>query len=125
MVEQQNAVESGKDRPSRWLDGHFRETWPPKMRENNSPFYITTNDVPNFRKEDESIKRRIRIFHTTSLPNTIPGIDSWIFDHAMDCIVWTAEEIHQHRDLICHEEFWYENCENALVASVDGASLWK
>jgi hypothetical protein len=43
----------------------------------------------------------------------------------MDCIVWTAEEIHQHRDLICHEELLYENCENAPVASVDGESLWK
>jgi hypothetical protein len=43
----------------------------------------------------------------------------------MDCIAWTAEEIHQHRDLICHEELWYENCENAPVASVAGESLWK
>ena len=98
---------------------------PPRCVNNNSPFYITTNNVPDFRKEDENVKRRIRIFQTTSLPNTIPGIDSWIFDHAMDCIAWTAEEIHQHRDLICHEELWYENCENAPVASVDGESLWE
>ena len=59
---------------------------PPRCVNNNSPFYITTNDVPNFRKEDENVKRRIRIFQTTSLPNTISGIDSWIFHHAMDCI---------------------------------------
>jgi hypothetical protein len=98
---------------------------PPRCVNNNSPFYITTNNVPDFRKEDENVKRRIRIFQTTSLPNTIPGIDSWIFDHAMDCIAWTAEEIHQHRHLICHEELWYENCKNAPVASVDGESLWK
>ncbi|CAB4005760.1 Hypothetical predicted protein [Paramuricea clavata] len=98
---------------------------PPRCVNNNSPFYITTNNVPDFRKEDENVKRRIRIFQTTSLPNTIPGIDSWIFDHAMDCIAWTAEEIHQHRDLICHEELWYENCENAPVASRDRESLWK
>ena len=98
---------------------------PPRCVNNNSPFYITTNNVPDFRKEDENVKRRIRIFQTASLPKTIPGIDSWIFDHAMDCIAWTAEEIHQHRDLICHEELWYENCENAPVASVDGESVRK
>jgi hypothetical protein len=65
---------------------------PPRCVNNNSPFYITTNNVPDFRKEDENVKRRIHI---------------------------------QHRDLICHEELWYENCENAPVASVDGESLWK
>jgi hypothetical protein len=43
----------------------------------------------------------------------------------MDCIAWTAEEIHEHRDLICHEELWYENYENALGASADGEFLWK
>jgi hypothetical protein len=36
---------------------------PPRCVNNNSPFYITTtNNVSDFRKEDENVKRRIRIF---------------------------------------------------------------
>ena len=42
---------------------------------NNSPFYITTNDVPNFGNEDENVKRRIIAFETNSFPETRPGID--------------------------------------------------
>ena len=75
---------------------------------NNSPFYITTNDVPNFGNEDENVKRRIIAFETKSLPETRPGIDKWLCKNAMDCIVWTAEEIEHHRSLIDSDELWYE-----------------
>ncbi|XP_028403921.1 uncharacterized protein LOC114526506 [Dendronephthya gigantea] len=61
----------------------------PKTVLNNSPFYITTNNLPNFGKEeDENVQRRIEIFTTTSLPQTLPGIDKWIYDNAMHCIVF-------------------------------------
>ena len=40
---------------------------------NNSPFYITANEVPYFGKEDENV--RIDIFNTESLSETLPGID--------------------------------------------------
>ena len=49
----------------------------PKCVNNNCPFYISTNNVPDFGEEDDNVKRRIRVFNTSSLPNTIPGIDSW------------------------------------------------
>ena len=67
---------------------------------------------------------------STSLPNTIPGIDSWIHDHVMpvmDCIDWLQKKfITQHGDLISHEGLvWYENYGNAAMPSVDGESLWK
>ena len=57
---------------------------------NNSPFYITTNDVPNFGNEDENVKRRIITFETKSLPETRLGIDQWLRKNAIDCIVWIA-----------------------------------
>ena len=60
---------------------------------NNSPFYITTNHVPDFGKEDENVKCGIAIFNTISLPEAISGIDRWIYDNAMHCIAWVAEEI--------------------------------
>ena len=51
-----------------------------------SPYYITTNDVLNFGDEDANVQRWIQIFITKSLPCQIPGIDCWIYDHAMDSI---------------------------------------
>jgi hypothetical protein len=65
----------------------------PKTVLNNSPFYITTNNLPNFGKEEyDNVKRRIEIFTTMSLPQTLPGIDKWIYDHEMDSIAWIAEK---------------------------------
>ena len=59
---------------------------------NNSPFYITTNDVPNFGNEDENVKRWIIAFETKSLPETRPGIDKWLCKNAMHCIVFDSRE---------------------------------
>ena len=97
----------------------------PKCVNNNSPFYISTNNVPDFGEEDDNVKRRIRVFNTSSLPNTTPGIDSWIHDHAMDCIVWVAKEIDEHRDMIPHDELWHERCDKSVISLVDGEALWK
>jgi hypothetical protein len=58
----------------------------PKTILNNSPNYITTNEVPDFGKDDENVKRRISIFTTTSLPRTRTGLDRWLYDHSMDCV---------------------------------------
>ena len=58
----------------------------PRQVINNSPYYIATNDVPNFGDEDANVQRRIQVFITKSLPCQILGIDCWIYDHAMDCI---------------------------------------
>jgi hypothetical protein len=81
----------------------------PKTVLNNSPFYITTNNLPNFGKEEyDSVKRRIEIFTTMSLPQTLPGIDKWIYDHEMDCIAWIAEKINANREHIDRHELWYE-----------------
>ena len=81
----------------------------PRTVLNNSPYYITTNNLPTFGKEeDENVQRRIEVFRTKSLPQTLPGIDRWIYDHGMDCIAWIASEIDKYRDQIDPNELWYE-----------------
>ena len=97
----------------------------PRQVNNNSPFYITTNHVPDFGNEDENVKRRIAIFNTTSLPEAISGIDRWIYDNAMHCIAWVAEEIQRHQNLISEDEIWLENASNLVVPPAEGESLWK
>ena len=100
---------------------------PAKCIMNNSPYYITTNLVPDFGREDENVKRRIAVFTTTSLPKTLAGVDRWIFDHAMDCVVWMAEEITANHGMIDADELWYEG--NSLPANIidnnQGAKLYQ
>ena len=74
---------------------------------NNSPFYITKNDLPNFGNEDENVKRRIIAFETKSPPETRSGIDKWQCKNAMDYIFWTAEETEHHQSLADLDELWY------------------
>ena len=81
---------------------------PAKCFMNNSPFYITTNHVPSYGDEDDNVKRRLEIFETKSLGSVQPGVDRWIFDHAMHCVAWVANEITSNRHLIDPEELWYE-----------------
>ena len=80
----------------------------PRTVMNNSPFYITSNEVPDFGDDDENVKRRIAIFRTKSLPHYTSGADRWMFDHAMDCISWLENEITRLRHHIPAEELWYE-----------------
>ena len=98
----------------------------PRRVINNSPYYITTNDVPNFGDEDANVQRRIQVFITKSLPCQIPGIDCWIYDHAMDCIAWILEELHRHYQHISKDELWYEpNVTRRLTTTADeGTSLF-
>ncbi len=60
---------------------------------NNSPFYITTNHLPDFGDENENVLRRLSVFTTTPLPNPTPGADKWMYDNAMHCIAWIASVI--------------------------------
>ena len=90
----------------------------PKCVNNNSPFYISTNNIPDFGEEDDIVKHWIRVFNM-SLPNTIPGIDSWIHNNAMDCIVWVAKEINQHRDMVPTDKLWQERCHKSVISLVD------
>ena len=84
---------------------------------NKVPFYITTNNVPDFGEEDANVKRRLAIFETRSLPSTEPDIDEWLKNNAMECIAWMAGQINRHRDLIEPNELFYEK-EPRLQASL-------
>jgi hypothetical protein len=99
----------------------------PRRVMNNSPYYITTNNVPDFRDENENVERRIQVFNTTSLPSTTPGIDRWIYDNAMDCIVWIAEELEAHYQHIAKDELWYEPTvsRNLTIPNNEGPSLFQ
>ena len=93
---------------------------------NNSPYYITSNEVPDFGKDNENVQRRIEIFTTQSLPQVLPAIDRWMYDHAIDCIAWIAEEINANRDRIDPNELWYEpsNSQPLTIASNEGECLF-
>ena len=80
----------------------------PRCVTNNNPFYITTNHVPNFGEEDENVKRRIAIYKTASLPVTLPGVDRWMFDYAMDCVAWLVNQINANINIVDEDELWYE-----------------
>ena len=62
---------------------------------NNSPFYITTNSVPDLGEESENVERSISVFCTQTLPITTFGMDKWTFDNAMDCLDWGENEINK------------------------------
>lgn len=98
----------------------------PRTILNNSPYYITTNEVPDFGKDDENVRRRIAIFTTTSLPRTRTGIDRWLYDHAMDCVAWIANEINNNRHLLPQDELWYEQTQTPTftISAKEGESLF-
>ena len=80
-----------------------------RMFINNSAFYITTNNVPNFGEdEDANVKRRLKMFETRSMPNPDSKIEPWYRQNSMHCIAWAAKEITQHRNLVNRDELWYE-----------------
>ena len=79
-----------------------------RLLNNNVPFYITTNNLPDFGIEAENVNRRLAIFETRSLPRTEPGVNDWLKNNAMECIAWMASEINRNRHLIEKEELFYE-----------------
>ena len=97
----------------------------PRTVLNNSPYYITTNHVPDFGDEDENVRRQVDIFQTESLQHPRPGINRWLYDHAMDCVAWIAEEISAKRHLIPESDLWYEGTtsEPLTISANEGEML--
>ena len=126
VVGEQHRVGTCKMHPTRWMLVSTVKHGLPRTVMNNSPYYITSNALPNFGKDDENFQRRIEIFTTQSLPRIIPAIDRWMYDHAMDCITWISEEINANRDRIDPNELWYEESNTLLltIASNEGESLF-
>ena len=98
----------------------------PRQVLNNSPYYITSNNVPDFGDEDENVGRRIQIFRTKSLPSKT-GMDKWVYDNAMHCIAWIAEKLAQNHQHIALEEFWYKQLDpqDLTVNGNQGMSLFR
>jgi hypothetical protein len=96
----------------------------PRRVMNNSPYYITTNHLPDFGDENDNVQRRIQVFTTTSLPSTTPNADRWIYDNAMDCIVWITEELERHHHHIANDELWYEENVSETLMMEGGPSLF-
>ena len=56
----------------------------PKILDNRSPFYITTNAFPYFGNDEKNVQRRILVFKTRSLESSLTNVDRWIRDNPMD-----------------------------------------
>ena len=99
----------------------------PRQVLNNSPYYITSNNVPDFGDEHDNVGRRIQIFRTKSLPSTTTGMDKWVYDNAMHCIAWIADELAQNHQHIASEELWYEQSDpqDLTVSGNQGMSLFR
>ena len=78
---------------------------------NNSPYYITTNDIRYFGSDDANVKRRILAFETTSLLSTSTNVEKWMRKNSVHCIVWASDEINRLIDLVDKMELWYETAQ--------------
>ena len=99
----------------------------PRQVLNNSPYYITSNNIPDFGDEHDNVGRRIQIFRTKSLPSTTTGMDKWVYDNAMHCIAWIADELAQNHQHIASEELWYEQSDpqDLTVSGNQAMSLFR
>jgi hypothetical protein len=84
----------------------------PRCFFNTCPFYIVIG------KEQENVLRRLAIFETESLKEVIVGVAKWIYDNAMACAAWIAEQINANLDMVEREERWYETKEPASITNI-------
>ena len=101
-----------------WITTAVKQHQQPRSFFNNCPFYITTNKVPDFGQgEQENVLRRVTVYGTQSLPDVYIGADKWIFDNAMDCVAWMAEQIDENLQLVDANERWYEDLCTAAITN--------
>lgn len=80
----------------------------PKNQQMNAGVYITCNNIPNFGDEDESVKHRLAIYDTISLPEKNAAAPQWMKTHAFECIVWMINVINSNLKYLEEEERFYE-----------------
>ena len=83
-----------------------------KCIDNKAPFYIITNQLPNFGSEDINVQRRIVCFKTSSLQNLCTNADKWMKANCMHCIAGLISKIDKYKKLVNPDELWYEQNEN-------------
>ena len=87
--------------------------------ENKAPFYITTNQLPNFGSEDINEQRPIICFKTSSLQNTCSNADKWMKANCMHCIAWLINEIEKYKKLVDPDELLYEKNEHVKLSDTE------
>ena len=85
---------------------------------NKSPYYIVCQNEPDFGEGDLDVKRRLYIMKTRALQSTTPGIDTWLQENAMHCVVWAGQVINRNHDLVESDELFYEPGRLSLLANV-------
>lgn len=90
----------------------------PKLQNNQAGVFIACNKTPDFGDEQENVERRLAFFHTKSLNIKLIEAPQWIEDNAMQCLVWMANLLNRHEDLIPTDGRFYEN--NTICASSAG-----
>ena len=79
-----------------------------RWHQNNSPYYICCQDEPYFGEDDGDVKRRLAIFKTKALQSTQSGVDLWLQQNAIHCIVWAGNVINANIHLVPVAELFYE-----------------
>ena len=66
--------------------------------------------MPDFGEDDGNVKRRLKIFHTTSLPQwqMRDGVKEMYQENPMEYIHWIADTLNANVDVIPLEERFYE-----------------
>ena len=75
---------------------------------NNSPVYITCQEIPDFGVENANLYRRFSMFETRPLQHTVPGADLWMRENAIHCIVWASNVVNKYISYVEQTERWYE-----------------
>ena len=80
----------------------------PRRFDNKAGIYLTCNNLPDFGIEQPNIDRRIAVFNTKELPEFKPEAPEWIQKNAMECLVWTIQEINRNIRHVPRAERFYE-----------------
>ena len=79
-----------------------------RWHQNNSPYYICCQSEPYFWEDDWHVKRRLAIFKTKALQATQIGVDLWLQQNAIHCVVWAGNVIDANIHLVPVAELFYE-----------------
>ena len=75
---------------------------------NNAGMLLTCNHRPSYGLEQVNIDRRVSYFETKALPSPDPEAPTWIKDIAMECFMYTINEINANIHLVDADERFYE-----------------
>ena len=77
------------------------------------PYFITTNDLPDYGKFNDSVLLRLYIVNAQSLPSLVSGMMEWYEENAFECILWAVNQVERYKFYIEPEELRYLKCPTA------------